>query len=319
LARRYLASYGVRVLVWRDGGELVGVAPFSLIADRPPIRPLRQLALWGTIGPRLRGLVDVLARDDMREAVLDGMSGWLGKSREWDVLRVVRPQADSPTPARLREEARLVDWSYHDYSNVRSTTFQIDLPDSIEAWVQHLDAKDRRSLRARERRFLAFRGGSLTPSIDESELTEALDAIEKTLARRWGEKEVYFRGEPRFGPLLHEAIPRLISQGAAWVSVARDESGVMAGLISIAQNGYAMSLLMAATPDAEYRQFSLGDQIHDVAIGEAVRRACHTYDLLWMGGYKESFWHATPRHLESATVGRGIVGKLAARALARRA
>ena len=26
----------------------------SLIADKPPIRPLRQLALWGTIGPRIR-------------------------------------------------------------------------------------------------------------------------------------------------------------------------------------------------------------------------------------------------------------------------
>jgi len=79
-----------------------------------------------------------------------------------------------------------------------------------------------------------------------------------------------------------------------------------------------MSLLMAATPADEYRPFSLGDQIHEVAIGEAVRRGCHTYDLLWAGGYKESFWRAQPRVLETAYVGRGIVGTLAARAFARR-
>ena len=42
------------------------------------------------------------------------------------------------------------------------------------------------------------------------------------------------------------------------------------------------------------------------------------YDFLWVGGYKESFWHATPRHLESAMVGRGVIGKVAAKVLASR-
>ena len=107
LARRYLANYGVRFLVWRSDAELVGVAPLSLIADRPPIRPIRQLALWGTIGPRMRGLVDVLARDDARADVLESFSAWLRKTSEWDVLRVVRPQVGSPTPdAAARQGAR---------------------------------------------------------------------------------------------------------------------------------------------------------------------------------------------------------------------
>ena len=65
----------MRVLVWRDAaGALAGVAALSVIADRPPIRPIRQLALWGTIGPRMRGLADVLARDDVRAEVLDGFA-----------------------------------------------------------------------------------------------------------------------------------------------------------------------------------------------------------------------------------------------------
>ncbi len=73
-------------------GELVGVAPMSLIADKPPVRPLTQLALWGTIGPRMRGLVDVLAREDRRAAVMDGYAAWLADRGDWDLL-TDRPSA----------------------------------------------------------------------------------------------------------------------------------------------------------------------------------------------------------------------------------
>jgi hypothetical protein len=55
-----------------------------------------------------------------------------------------------------------------------------------------------------------------------------------------------------------------------------------------------------------------------MGIGEAVRRGCHTYDFLWVGGYKQSFWHAEPQHLDSAMVGRGLIGRPLAGFLARR-
>ena len=317
LARLYHARHSIRFLTWRHEGELVAVAPFSLVTDRPRTRPLRQLAMWGTMGPRLRGLVDVVAVDEHRAQVLDGLCGWLRASNEWDVMWIVRPQHGSPTPARLRTEAAAAGWRYAAYANLRSTTYQLDLPDSAEGWQRHLDAKDRRTMRARSRRFAEFRAGQVVPAVGQPEATEALDAVERLLTQRWGEREVNFRAEPRFRPLIHDAVPRLVAQGGAWISVARDDSGIVAGLVSLAQNGYAMSLMMAATPDASYRQFSLGDQIHHAAIGEAVGRGCHTYDLLWVGGYKETFWRARPHFLDSAVVGRGLVGRTAARLLAR--
>ena len=309
----------MRVLVWRSGPDLVGVAPLSLIADRPPVRPIRQLALWGTIGPRMRGLVDVLARDDLRIQVLDSFGDWLSRSSEWDVLRVVRPQLGSPTPAVLRARAAEAGWSYAGYSNVRSTTFQLDLPDTPEGWHNHLGSKARKVMRWEMRKFAEFRNGSVDAVVSSLEIPEALDAAERLLRARWGEEEVYFVPDPQFRGLVHEAVPLMHHHGSAWLTVARDDHGIQGVLVSFAQNGWAMALTIAMTTDQDYRPFSLGKHLFDAGLAEAVRRGCHNYDFLWVGGYKESFWHATPRELESAMVGRGLIGRLAAPLLARRA
>ncbi|HUR16584.1 MAG TPA: GNAT family N-acetyltransferase [Candidatus Limnocylindrales bacterium] len=319
IARRYLTGYPMRVLVWRDGaGALAGVAALSVIGDRPPIRPIRQLALWGTIGPRMRGLTDVLARDDVRTEVLDGFAAWLRGNKEWDALRVVRPQHGSPTPGRLRQEAQATGWTYRPYTNVRSTTFQLDLPADEEGWAKHLGSKARKVMRWEMRKFADFRTGVVKPAVEGAELTEALESIERLLHERWGDNEVYFVNDSEFRGLLHETVPALVEHRGAWVSTARDQSGVRAVLITFAQNGYAMAFMIAMTTDPDYSKFSLGKHIFDAGLAEAVRRGCHNYDFLWVGGYKESFWHATPRELESAIVGRGLLGRLATRLLAGR-
>ncbi len=317
LARRYLTRYGIRFLTWRHGGELVGVAPLSLIADRPRIRPVRQLAWWGSVGPRMRGLSDVVATDDARADVLDSFAGWLRSNPEWDVLRVVRPQFESPTTTRLRAEAPGAGWAYADYANLRSTTYQVDLPNSAEGWEKHLGTKARKVMRWERRKF-AERGGEIVPFVPAEALGESLDTIERLLRERWGDGEVYFPRDPSFRGLVHEAIPALAERGDAWLTVARDDAGIQGVLVSVKQNGYGMALMVAMTSEAVYRPFSLGKHLFDVGLAEAVQRGCHNYDFLWVGGYKETFWHATPRLLESAMVGRGLLGRQVARIWARR-
>jgi CelD/BcsL family acetyltransferase involved in cellulose biosynthesis len=317
LARRYLARYGIRFFVWRDGDELVGVAPLALVADRPPIRPIRRLEWWGSIGPRMRGLSDVVARDDARGQVLDSFCDWLATSRDWDVLHIVRPQFESPTPSRLQVAANNEGWTFAPYANLRSTTYQLDLPDSEEGWQQHLGSKARKVMRWEMRKF-AERGGSIEAAVSGESVVPALDAVERLLRERWADNEVYFARDSSFRGLLHESIPTLVQQGNGWLTVARDENGIQGVLVSIAQSGYAMALMIAMTTDPLYRPFSLGKHLFDVGLAEAVRRRCRNYDFLWVGGYKESFWHATPRPLESALVGRGLLGKRVAKRWARR-
>jgi CelD/BcsL family acetyltransferase involved in cellulose biosynthesis len=317
LARRYLTRYRIRFLTWRSGGELVGVAPLSLIADRPPIRPIRQLAWWGSVGPRMRGLSDVVAHDDQRDSVLDSLCEWLRAESRWDVLRILRPQFDSRTPARIEREARTAGWAYARYANLRSTTYQLDLPDSEEGWQAHLGSKARKVMRWELRKF-AERGGEVVAAVPAVEVGAALDACERMLRERWGDSEVYFARDPQFRGLVHEAIPAMVARGDAWLTVARDEDGIQGVLVTVAQNGYAVALMVAMTSVAVYRPFSLGKHLFDVGLAEAVRRGCRNYDFLWVGGYKESFWHATPRLLQSAFVGRGLIGRQVARAWARR-
>jgi CelD/BcsL family acetyltransferase involved in cellulose biosynthesis len=320
LARRYLADHQVRVLSWRDDdGRLTAIQPLSLLTHGPGPRPLRQLAPWGTLGPRMRGLVDLVALPEARAEALDGLSDWLrGDGREWDMLRLLRPQVGSDTPARLRAEAARAGWTYAPYRTVRSTTYQLDLPADAEGWQKHLGSKARKVMRWELRKFEGFRGGRLEAAVGKHDLAEALDALQRLLHERWGDNETYFSADPQFRELVHEAVPALVRQGGAWATVARDEAGTQGVLVSLAQNGHAMALAVAMTTDQEYNRFSLGKHLFDLGIGEAVARGCRVYDFLWIGGYKESFWHAQGRELESAMVGRGLVGRVAALLSARR-
>lgn len=319
LARRYLGADAPRVVTWHDGEDLVGIAPLSLLADRPPLRPLRQLYFWGTTGPRMRGLVDLVARDAAEAQVLHSFGDWLrNDAGAWDVLRVLRPPHGSPTPAMVREAAGQAGWSYVDYRTLRSTTYQLDLPDSADGWRHHLGSKTRKVMRWEVRKFADFRGGRFEAAVADGQLPEALAAAERLLRDRWAEGEVYFSADPGFAGLVNEAVPAMARQGSAWVTIARDEQGIHGALVSLALNGHAMALMVAMTTDPVYRSFSLGKHLFDVGIGEAVARGCRVYDFLWVGGYKESFWHAEPRHLDSAIVGRGLIGRVAARALVMR-
>lgn len=319
LARRYLRGDAQRLLAWRDGVRLVGVAPLGLLADRPPVRPLRQLYFWGTTGPRMRGLVDVVATDETRDEVLDSFCDWLdGGADPWDVLRIVRPPFGSPTPDRVRRAATEAGWNYERYSTLRSTTYQLDLPAGEEGWKRHLSSKTRKVMRWEVRKFAESRGGRFEPAMPAERIPDALAAVERLLTDRWSDTEVYFRGDRNFSGLVNEAVPRMAEHGGAWVTVARDDERIHGVLVSLAQNGHAMALMVAMTTDPAYRPFSIGKHLFDVGIGEAVARGCSVYDFLWVGGYKESFWHAVPRPLESAMVGRGFIGRVAAGVLARR-
>ena len=318
IARRYLRNEELRFLTWWAADQLVGVAPLTLVVKRPRLRPLRELTLWGSTGPRMRGLGDVVARAKVRKAVVDSLSAWLATNGEWDVASIIRPQHGSITPRRLRRRAAAAGWSYLTTASGRSTTYQLDLPANEERWEELLGAKKRKAMRWEVRKFGELHGGTIETISGGPELGAAIDAVERLLRARWGESEVYFTPDPTFRPFVHEAVRAMAGHGAAWVTVARDESGIQGGLISLAQNGWAMALTIAITNDERYRPLSLGKNLFEAGLREAIRRGCHTYDFLWQGEYKQQFWGAQPRHLETAVVGRGLVGKLAAQAVARR-
>jgi CelD/BcsL family acetyltransferase involved in cellulose biosynthesis len=314
-SRHYAADARPRVLTWRVGGRLVGVAPLVASRTRQLATALTELHFWAGFGPALRGQVDVLATDEHRTAVLAGVTDWLRDgSQRWDVLNGLRLPAGSETPAALIEAGADAGWRTVRLTGVvRSVTYVIELPADLDGWARHLGSKARHNMRTEENRF-GRAGGSFEQRTDPAVAVDAVDAIRRLMAVRWGDEELDFGPDPAFEPFLVDAFGALLGAGAMWADIARDVSGIRACLVTFALNGRAVALVMGVSYDDDVRKMSLGKGLFDRSISEAIRRGCSTYDFLWAGGYKESFWHAEPRTLESLVQGRGLRGAWVAEA-----
>lgn len=303
--RRYAREGRPRVLTWRAGGRLVGVAP--LIECRGRHLGTSELSFFAGFGPALRGMVDVVAHDMHRPAVEAGLLTWLDGA-SWDVLNALRLPSGSTTSARLAETADAAGWRTVSLTGVvRSTTYVLDLPADEAGWATAIGPKARHNLRTEERRFARV-GGRYERTADPAAADEAVSAIRRLTLDRWGEREANFRPDPVFEPFLVEALGTMLAEGTLYLDVARDASGVRACLATMALNRRAVALVIGVSTEPDVRSLSLGKHLFDASIGEAVRRGCLTYDFLWAGGYKQVFWHAEPRTLESLIVGRRARG-----------
>jgi CelD/BcsL family acetyltransferase involved in cellulose biosynthesis len=307
--RHYAGDSSPRLLVWRHDGRVVGVAPFVIRSAGRLVRR-REASLWASFGPAIRGLADVVASDDHREAVFDGLVDWLaGQRQPWDVLHLLRLPPDSVVPARLREASLRNGWRMVNLTGVvRSTTYVIDLPADEQGRPGFLGSKARHNLRTEANRF-ARSGGRFEQVADPAAAAEAVAAIRGLMTRRWGGRELDFAPDPVFEPFLVDALGALLTDGSLQLDIARDDSGIRAGLATMTLNRRAVALLIGVSQDEDVRRMSLGKQLFKRSIEAAIRGGCRTYDLLWAGGYKESFWHATPRTMESFVVGRGLRGR----------
>jgi CelD/BcsL family acetyltransferase involved in cellulose biosynthesis len=311
--RHYASDAHPRLLAWRGpDGELAGVAPLH-VRRTGNLARLTELGLWAGHGPALRGLADVVATDEQRPAVLESLAGWLADGPQpWDLLSLLRLPPGSATPKVLDAAAMDRRWRTVSLTNiVRSTTYLVDLPPDEAGWKEFIGAKARHNMRTEANRFTRA-GGAFEHAAEPAAAVEAVGAIRALMTARWGERELDFGPDAAFEPFLAEAFESMLANGSLYMDLARDAQGIRACLATMVLNRRAVALVMGVSYDPDVKKMSLGKQLFDRSIGEAVRRGCTTYDFLWAGGYKESFWHAQPRTLESRTYGRGLRGALVA-------
>ena len=310
--RHYARAVRARILAWRIGGRLVGVAPL-VVSRRRRAMPVTEMGFWGGTGPALRGLVDVLALDEYRDAVLASFGTWLRSGAgPWHLFHVLRLPTESATAERLAGWSTDAGWHHVSLTGVvRSDTFVLDLPPTVDDWRCHLGPKARHNMRTEERRFARL-DGRYEIVTDPAAAGELCDALRRLLTAHWGDAEIHFRPDPAFGPFLGDAFAAMLEAGSMYTHVARDRSGLRACLVTFVLNRRAMAVLIGVSFGGDVRRLSLGKHLFEASIATAIELRCATYDFLWVGGYKEAFWHARPHRLESAVVGRGFLGHAAA-------
>ncbi|MEW5989783.1 MAG: GNAT family N-acetyltransferase [Chloroflexota bacterium] len=307
--RHYANDARPRLLVWRDEDRVVGVAPLVVRRAGRLVRRT-ELGLWGSRGPAVRGMADVVATDEHRDAVVDGLGDWLGRGHpRWDILNLLRLPPGSDLVEQMRFLADDAGWSAASLTGiVRSTAYVLELPEDQAGHGAQLGPKARHNLRTEARRFERA-GGRFGQTSDPAAAVEAVAAIRRLMAERWGAAELDFAPDPAFEPFLVEALESMLAHGSAVLDLARDDHGIRACLATTFLNRRAVALIIGVSRAPDTLRMSLGKQLFHRSIGAAIERGCRTYDLLWAGGYKESFWHAAPRTMESAVIGRGLRGR----------
>ena len=116
-----------------------------------------------------------------------------------------------------------------------------------------------------------------------------------------------WRRRPRTG--AGRWLPRsVLEAGPGWALVARDSRGIDACLVTLALRDTAVATLIGVTHKPKYRPLPLGTCLVHDAIDSAVAHGCRRFSFLTEGGYKQTFWGAEGRPIESGFLARGVTG-----------
>ena len=310
--RHYRGRSEARFLTWWRDSNLIGVAPLLTSLTRRGGVSLREMAFWGALPtPRtpLRGWIDVLVADDDRHAIVKDFVDWLAEpTNDWHLFHYLRFPAGSPTSAELRGRRRSW-WATSLTGAVDSTEFVLQLNGPRDGWAGPLGPKARHNIRTEVRAFEKRTGGSFERITDPGAAEDLVTALRLLAAERWGRAEAQFRRDPAFEDFLIDAVRAAFTAGNGYAFVARDAAGIQACLLTLQRGRIAVPVLVGVTGGSAYRRMSLGKCLFSLAIDEAVSRDSTVFNFLTGGGYKETFWHASGRILESGLLGRGMRGR----------
>ena len=241
---RHLAPAGARprVVAVREGGRLVGLAPF-LLHDGPRGRP--ALRLFGT--PSLPQRAGILAAPGHEPAVWTLVAQTLGRSQPRPaVVSLERVDAEAARPrAHARAwpgaaGARLL-WEFRIPGQALSMS-----AGSFDAWMAGRSQNARRDVRRTAKR-VAARGATIVRAEDREGMERALEAFGRLHETRWGDRSRLWR--PDALAMLRDAGERMLGSGRMRLYAMEADGRVVAALIVFAAGGEAMAWNGAWQPD----------------------------------------------------------------------
>ncbi|HSJ72734.1 MAG TPA: GNAT family N-acetyltransferase, partial [Miltoncostaeaceae bacterium] len=273
---RHLAPTGARarVVAVREGGRLVGLAPF-LVHDGPLGRPAARL--FGT--PSLPQRATILAAPGHEAAVWPLVARTLGRSEPRPaVVSLERVDGDAAWPRALARAwpapagARRL-WEFRIPGQALSMR-----AGSFDAWMAGRSHNARRDVRRTARR-VERRGATIVRADGREQMERALEAFGRLHELRWGGRSRLWR--PDALAMLREAGEGLRGSGRIRLYAMEADGGIVATLVVFAAGGEAMAWNGAWEPDWApvrpmmalfYRAiedcFALGDRRLDFGEGE---------------------------------------------------
>lgn len=197
---RYLGEGDLRIVVFRDGGELIGIAPLFLNVNADGRRVLATVG-----GVEVADYLDLIVaqgrEDEVYAALLDHLT-W-PEASDWDVLDLCNVHQDSPTLAMLPALAEARGWTALVAKEDVCPVAQ--LPGSWDEYLQMLSKKSRHELRRKLRRAEAYerlRWYIVGPAQD---LGSEVEAFLDLMAASTPDKEAFLTSQMRsfFRELAH--------------------------------------------------------------------------------------------------------------------
>ncbi len=233
----------------------------------------------------------IIVIPEFREAFIEKIVDNVSNGAKCSLIEFegVVPEDDQFMRSQLNENA------YWQYSSELEPTWQLDLPNSWEAFVKNSKKSLKRKIKKAESR-LASDDFKVASTIDEVEFDEAFRILVELHQDRFTNKgELGVFADERFTKFLHSATSELVDLGRAEILIAyQNGSPIIAQLYLLDDRG---PQLYQAGIRTEAMKSEPGHLLFTFAVKKAINSGYSTFDFLRGNESYKPFWGATQQPL----------------------
>jgi CelD/BcsL family acetyltransferase involved in cellulose biosynthesis len=288
VAKHYGDDLRPLVLAFRDGDDLVGVAPFAE-TRLAGLRLLRFLSSGPGRYP-MADYQDFVVAEGHENEVIDALCDELARQRYWDMLHLQELPASSRTTGRLIAGAAARGWPT--LLAPGSDVHLLSINDTWDSYKATLSRTTRNDTGRQTRKLIAERAASFA-SVDggEAAVHTAMEALFDLHTRRWraaGRPGIL--GTERRQGFDQEVAARFASRGMLMLSLLRSGEETIAVKYGFLKDGVQYHYAGGYSPDPEWNHFRLGMVLDLQIIKEAFEQGVRCVDFMRGDGhYKDHY------------------------------
>ncbi|MDR3553673.1 MAG: GNAT family N-acetyltransferase [Syntrophobacteraceae bacterium] len=292
------------IILVEEGGRLIGIAPFYLSKSRFfGLRNLRHVELLGSTDVCSEYLDLIILKGREPEVVCAVLNCLYRKQyRKWDVLNIVSMLEDSPNWQWIKGYLRLHGHDYGVYDSREH--LYIQLPDTMDEYMQMLDGKMREGLRRKQKKLMRKYSINLTKQAICEDIVSHFVTFLDLHAKRWSVKEGVIHAKNRSKHLaFHKKIVNLFCDNG-WLCLVflKANEQTLAGQYDFVYGGTLYYHSVAFDPD--WAHYSPGSVLLLMVLENAIEKKFSKFDFLrGMEDYK-AHWAKTSCRLVDAVVWR---------------